>query len=131
METESSKKWKLLDIFENERFKNKAIEYLYDFGDHWMHSVTLVGHALGSTKYIACLSGEGSPVAEDAGGSYGFEELKAIYDRLRGGSNEFEDEEQQKMEWYEDSCPNGNRSGLQPWLWDREAVNKNLQRVKV
>lgn len=97
METESSKKWKLLDIFENERFKNKAIEYLYDFGDHWMHSVTLVGRALGSTKYILCLSGEGSAAAEDAGGSYGFEDLKAIYERLRRGSIDFDDEEAHKL----------------------------------
>jgi Plasmid pRiA4b ORF-3-like protein len=36
---------KLSDVFEDERYSNKHIEYTYDFGDSWEHSILLFGRA--------------------------------------------------------------------------------------
>jgi hypothetical protein len=71
-----SKKWTLRDIFEKAKYKDKQIEYLYDFGDNWEHWIILIGRANASTSSIVCLSGEGGSVAEDCGGAHGWEELK-------------------------------------------------------
>ena len=66
---------KLSDVFEQEKYHNKYLEYLYDFGDNWEHSVMLVGRAEEplSANYIFCIAGEGGPVAENCVGVDGWE----------------------------------------------------------
>jgi len=128
--TRSSKKIKLLDVFEREGYKDKAIEYLYDFGDNWVHSVTLIGRAVTSTKKVVCLSGEGCPVAEDCGGAFAWAELKEHF-QVHVDCGELCDEDaHDRMAWYAEGCPPGE-SKLQPWKWDRKAVNKDLQRLRI
>jgi hypothetical protein len=127
--SEDSNKWKLRAIFENDEYKNfKHIEYLYDFGDDWEHSITLIGRANTSTSSIVCLSGECGPAAEDCGGPYGWEELKRVYEKHQGEEeDECDDpEERERMEWYEEHCLNGREGGLLPGAWDKEAINKEL-----
>src|SRR5271170_2560979 len=51
---ENSKRWTLRDVFENDKYKNKQIEYLYDFGDNWEHSITRIGRADITTSSIVC-----------------------------------------------------------------------------
>src|SRR5271167_2454190 len=34
---------RLSDVLEGAKYRNKLIQYLYDFGDSWEHSVTLIG----------------------------------------------------------------------------------------
>ena len=111
---------------------DKAIEYLYDFGDDWKHSITLIGRALTSTTKVVCLSGEGSPAAEDCGGAYGWQELKATYGEHQECDCDdcCEDEAHDRMDWYSDSCNNGQESGFHPWNWDREAINKEFGKSK-
>jgi Plasmid pRiA4b ORF-3-like protein len=121
---QSSKQWRLRDVFENPTYKDKAIEYLYDFGDNWMHSITLIGRALMSTSKIVCLSGEGSPAGEDCGGAHGWQDLKEVYQEHADEDPPCDNKEAHRcMEWYEDDCLNGRKVGLEPWRWDRAAVN--------
>jgi Plasmid pRiA4b ORF-3-like protein len=56
------------------------IEYEYDFGDSWEHELVIEARttAQDGSIYPACLAGEGACPPEDCGGSYGFEEFKAI-----------------------------------------------------
>ena len=72
------KETRLCDVLEPAKYRNKFIEYLYDFGDSWEHSVTLIGRAEegASSNAVSVLSGEGGSVAEDCGGVDGWENLK-------------------------------------------------------
>jgi Plasmid pRiA4b ORF-3-like protein len=125
--TEKSKLWKLRDVFENTKYKNKKIEYLYDFGDNWEHSITLIGRASSSTNSIVCVSGEGGPAAEDCGGCFGWQDLKDLYVKHRHEERECEDPSaHDTMEWYENECLNGQPGGLKPGVWDKEAINDEL-----
>lgn len=60
------------DIF-NERCK---LSYIYDFGDYWLHEITLV-ETLSENRPVAfCVEGKGATPPEDCGGVGGYEELK-------------------------------------------------------
>lgn len=128
---ENSKQFTLQSLFENETYKNKKIEYQYDFGDHWNHSVTLIGRALSKTRHIICLSGEGGPVAEDCGGVHGWKELKDVFaehaNEIQGECNEPEAHE--KMKWYKSDCHNGRKAGLDPSKWDKATINKEFAKT--
>lgn len=58
--------------------------YVYDFGDHWEHTVTLESRepAEKGKRYPGCLAGERRCPPEDVGGPYGYSEfLHAMADR--------------------------------------------------
>ena len=125
---EDSKQWRLCDVFENDEYKNKQIEYLYDFGDNWEHSITLIGRARTSTSSIVCLSGEGGHAAEDCGGAFGWQELKQLYAE-HGHEKEAtctDPSAHETLRWYENGCLNGQKWGLTPEVWDKEAINKEF-----
>ena len=47
----------LRDVFENDQYKDKFLQYRYDFGDEWEHSIMLIGRANDSsppTSFNAC-----------------------------------------------------------------------------
>jgi hypothetical protein len=52
-------------------------EYAYDFGDGWMHTVTLVSIETRSkgAHYPQCVAGERACPPEDCGGVHGYQEL--------------------------------------------------------
>jgi hypothetical protein len=57
----------------------KHIEYLYDFGDYWEHSVKIVKEKKDERLlHPICIEGEGTCPPEDVGGIHGFEEFKEI-----------------------------------------------------
>lgn len=59
----------------------KTFTYVYDFGDNWVHSVTLekVADAVPRKKYPLCLEGQRACPPEDCGGPYRYPEfLEAI-----------------------------------------------------
>jgi len=131
--SKDSKQWTLRDVFEKDKYKNTQIEYLYDFGDDWEHSITPIGRATTSTSSIVCLSGEGGPAAEDSGGPFGWEELKSVYEEHQACEEEHECEdpsEHERMEWYEHVCLNGQEGGLVPGAWDKEVINKEFAAAK-
>lgn len=57
-----------------------ALQYEYDFGDGWLHHVSLVAilPAEKSKIYPILLKGKGACPPEDCGGPYGYENLKDI-----------------------------------------------------
>lgn len=69
-------KIKLSDIFTDDF--NKMV-YVYDFGDYWVHQITLESKSDKKQKYAQCISGKGSCPPEDCGGIYGYEMIKEIF----------------------------------------------------
>ncbi len=51
--------------------------YLYDFGDDWVHDITLEKTTDGALLYPKCLAGNGACPPEDCGGPIGYEIMKA------------------------------------------------------
>jgi hypothetical protein len=59
---------------------NPSAEYTYDFGDNWVHIVSLeeiMPRQVG-VKYPLCVDGKRSCPPEDCGGPYGYEDFLAI-----------------------------------------------------
>ncbi len=77
-DTKDSSKIKLSDIFKD---KYRKFLYVYDFGDNWVHEITLESINSDSSdkqKTAICLSGKGACPPEDCGGIYGYEEMKDV-----------------------------------------------------
>jgi hypothetical protein len=57
-----------------------SCDYIYDFGDNWLHSIELedVLPAEKGVKYPRCLAGERATPPEDCGGIPGYQELMEI-----------------------------------------------------
>ena len=54
--------------------------YLYDFGDSWVHDITLEKVDAKKTMPCAvCLAGKGACPPEDCGGVWGYEEIKRLF----------------------------------------------------
>jgi hypothetical protein len=65
---------KIADYFSS---KNKNALYIYDFGDHWCHQITLekVLAAVAGQTYPRCIAGERACPPEDCGGIDGYHDL--------------------------------------------------------
>lgn len=55
---------------------NPQLQYIYDFGDYWLHTITLEHARMDVTAIPECIAGEGSCPPEDCGGPTGYQELK-------------------------------------------------------
>ncbi|MES0489657.1 MAG: plasmid pRiA4b ORF-3 family protein [Leptospirales bacterium] len=63
--------------------KSQQIQYVYDFGDDWAHTITLEKITDDIPKKITCIDGERACPPEDCGGPMGYAELlKALVDPL-------------------------------------------------
>ena len=60
--------------------KSKHIEkfvYIYDFGDDWIHDITIEDTASGQVLlFPRCIGGKGACPPEDCGGPWGYQEMK-------------------------------------------------------
>ncbi len=58
----------------------RRFEYLYDFGDDWLHEIEVVraGPAEPGVEYPVCVSGERATPPEDCGGIWGYQRLLEI-----------------------------------------------------
>ena len=129
-ESKASTDITLADVYEKPEWKNKAeIEYEYDHGDGWSHQLSLLGRATPGTNAqfgapsdvkVICLSGQGHAAAEDAGGMFGFEDLKDAFKHPRKA------ESKERIEWYRNGCLNGGKS-FDPYAFDVLDVNDGLQ----
>ncbi len=111
-------------IYENPEYDDHKLKYLYNFGDQWVHIVELLGHTNTITDDVICIGGIGHPPAEDCEGAGGWGNLQAAY-----LSPEQEDALEDRREWYEQDCHNGDPMGLagdRLWRWDQDAVNTKL-----
>lgn len=62
----------------------KTLNYLYDFGDDWEHTIYLEEIKEADEKpYPRCLAGENATPPEDCGGVLGFEEVKKVLSKPR------------------------------------------------
>ncbi len=68
---------KIADYFS---IRNNTAEYIYDYGDRWIHTIKLekiLPRAKG-VKYPICIGGKRACPPEDCGGIWGYEELLEI-----------------------------------------------------
>ncbi len=65
----------LTEIFTAEKQK---FTYIYDFGDDWIHEITLEKIAVDASLSCTCLAGKGACPPEDCGGPWGYAGLKEI-----------------------------------------------------
>ncbi|KAK4186007.1 MM3350-like domain-containing protein, partial [Podospora australis] len=100
------KLWQVLDDPAYEVTPGKGLEYTYDFGDNWVHDITIEGRA-DANELIEVLRGEGHPIAEDVGGWKGWNELKEAYNSTRPNR-----EQRDKMRWFERKSANADLQGL-------------------
>ena len=129
-DTKAEADFTLADVYENPEWKDKVdIEYEYDHGDGWVHHLALIGRATPGTNAqfgalsgvkVMCLSGQGHPVAEDAGGMMGWEDLKDAFKHPRKADS------RERIDWYKSTCLNGNKS-LDPYAFDVLDVNDGLR----
>ena len=51
--------------------------YIYDFGDNWIHDITIEDPASGQTfQFPRCIDGKGACPPEDCGGPWDYQEMK-------------------------------------------------------
>jgi hypothetical protein len=67
------------DVLNNSK---KAINYIYDFGDNWVHSINSLTKPKEEVLLPVCTDGEGEVPVEDCGGLGGFY-ICLIYSTLR------------------------------------------------
>ncbi len=94
----------------------KRIDYEYDFGDGWVHVITVGAiEVIEGEPYATCTGGQGTTPPEDCGGPHGYARLLAI---LKDPTH---DEHDEKLEWVEDGFD------LDFDQWD---INSRLERLK-
>lgn len=93
-----------------------TMEYVYDFGDNWVHTIVLEGILLRpkKTKFPRCIEGERAAPPEDCGGISGY------YDLLEVITNPSHKEYKEMLQWLKWTRP---RKGLyDPEYFDPEKV---------
>ena len=95
--------------------EGQSFKYIYDFGDDWLHEITVEKIETKDMKlpYPVCLEGECACPPEDIGGIPGYEE------RLLALRDPNHPEHQEMADWFEPS--------FDPAAFDIEAVNKDLK----
>ncbi|HPW16784.1 MAG TPA: plasmid pRiA4b ORF-3 family protein [Candidatus Aminicenantes bacterium] len=96
--------------------RTKNFEYVYDFGDDWVHKITVEDFATAedSLPALRCLGGERACPPEDCGGIYGYYEYLEIL--KNPGHPEYED----IKEWM---------GRYDPERFDLDRVNTRLKRL--
>lgn len=101
----------------------KKFVYVYDFGDSWVHDITLEDIAENDMfAYPVCLAGKGLCPPEDCGGVWGYEDMKQLL--LEAPNSE---EAQQYREWL---CLDDEKD-FDPKNFDIDEVNDMLRSIEV
>ncbi|KAJ6445898.1 major facilitator superfamily transporter [Purpureocillium lavendulum] len=120
----TAEKCLLFELFDNPKFPDRKIVYTYDFGDNWEHHMTIVGRADPTVDFV-CLDGSGHAVAEDAGGTRGWERVKEAYQTQSPTQDQ-----KGRRHWFEQQASNADPRGLagdRVNAWDRTQINKDLE----
>jgi len=93
----------------------KSFRYIYDFGDDWIHEITVekMGLPEDQASCALCLEGENACPPEDSGGIYGY------YEKLAIAKDPKHPEHEDIREWV------GSR--FDPAFFNLEAVNRRLR----
>ncbi|KAF2180838.1 hypothetical protein K469DRAFT_672320 [Zopfia rhizophila CBS 207.26] len=113
---------KLFQVLDDAEYTDKSMEYMYDFGDGWQHTITIEGRAKPS-DHIVCIDGSGHGVAEDVKRD-GWAELKEAY-RTQNPNRE----QKEKRRWFERQASNADPRGLgsgREHEWSKDSVNQRL-----
>ena len=99
-------------------------EYVYDFGDHWVHEVTVERQLVASEVALApvCLEGERACPPEDCGGRGKYQEILAA---LSDPTSIDEDEAEELQGWLE-----WVGEGFSPATFDLEFANRRLRLLR-
>lgn len=93
------------------------IFYEYDFGDSWIHTITLESAEENTTNIPMCLDGKGACPPEDCGGIYGYAHLKETFENTPTGK-----EAKNFREW----LGLGNKETWDAKKFDLDETNKFL-----
>lgn len=98
----------------------RKLVYIYDFGDNWVHEITLETDSDEKSRKAFCLSGKGSCPPEDCGGAPGYEGMKHIFQTMP--DSEAADEFRNWLGFEEDEVWDANG-------FDLEEVNADLKQI--
>lgn len=121
-------KVRLFQVFDNDKYQGKPMEYEYDFGDSWFHEITLLGRK-DATSVFQCVAGDGHGCAEDVGSIKGWSNLKAAFRASRPSQEQKED-----IRWYTHVASNGDHKGLgggRDRIWVKETINAKLATLRI
>ncbi len=99
--------------------RRKKFNYIYDFGDSWLHRITLekIYPMVKPQRYALCVGGENACPPEDVGGVPGYYEFLDVI------ANPDHEEYEQMLEWCGGS--------FNPESFDINATNANLKRIRL
>lgn len=115
MNMKPEEKVRLRDVLKKE---GQVFLYEYDFGDSWMHLITVekITDAKPGKQSVVCLGGDRACPPEDCGSYPGYEEIFYALDAADP------DEDQQSLiEWLEDMC-----GDYDPEHFECDEVNRKL-----
>lgn len=98
--------------------QKKNMNYIYDFGDDWIHTITVLKKPNEEVLYPKCIKGENAAPIEDCGGVWGFYELLEIISKKRKTA-----EDKEMLEWAR--IPKG-KSYEDIYAFDIDEVNQRL-----
>lgn len=112
-------------------WNRKQFDYLYDFGDSWLHRITQekilpiieqitldeIIPMIGPQRYAMCVDGENACPPEDVGGVPGYHNFLDVI------SNPDHEEYDEMIEWCGGS--------FDPEFFDIDTANKNLKRIRL
>lgn len=96
----------------------KKMTYTYDFGDDWIHLITVLKKPAEEVIFPKCIKGENAAPLEDCGGIWDFYNLLEIIDKKRKTA-----EDKEMLEWY--GIPNGKKYE-DVYGFDLDEVNEKL-----
>jgi hypothetical protein len=99
----------------------KKVNYIYDFGDDWIHSITAMKKPDIEVLIPSCIKGENASPIDDIGGIPGFYELLETLDKKKKSSEELE-----MLEWY--GIPKGKKYE-EIFGFDIDEANENLSQA--
>ncbi|MEV0730487.1 plasmid pRiA4b ORF-3 family protein [Polymorphospora sp. NPDC050346] len=101
--------------------KGSRLDYTYDFGDNWEHSIVVeeVRATEAGISYPRCLAGRRTAPPEDCGGIWGYEDLIEIL------ADPTHEEHAERLEWLGLS----SAAEFDPAHFDLEGINQELAQV--
>lgn len=101
--------------------QKKKIHYIYDFGDDWIHSISVQKKPTEEVLYPQCIKGENAAPIDDIGSIPGFYHLLDVLAKKRKSA-----EDKEMLEWY--GFPPG-KSYDEVYGFDIDNVNEELREL--
>ena len=112
-------KTNVLDFLESRDLNQ--IEYVYDFGDDWIHEIRLEERTNALMSVARCLDGEGMAPPEECGGIGGYAHLKSLLAKKRKTKDDLA-----QIEWFL-----GDASIRNLGTFNLEITNKLFAKMKL